>query len=79
MAILVFCDLFSRIQYYRADETRRDWTRFHSAIGSASGCRCKGRRFEIQLGHLTFVEIDNEIISSVIPHFHSFKKAVVCY
>ena len=37
---------------------------FHSAVGSASGCRSRGREVEPQLGHITFVDIDYEIIST---------------
>ena len=35
----------------------------YDLVGSTSNCRSK---FESQLGHITFVEIDNEIISTVI-------------
>ena len=39
----------------------------HSAAGSKSYCRARGRKFEAQFGHITFVVIDQEIISKVIP------------
>ena len=52
-----------------------------SAVGSLSGYRCvsdcrfRGRTFDLGLSH-TFVEIDHEIISTVIllPSADSFKK-----
>ena len=49
----------------------------HGAVGSLSDCRSKGRKLKSQLGHVTFAEIDHEIISTVILHFpliHWFKK-----
>ena len=39
---------------------------FHSAVDSASGCRSRGRKFESQLIHITFMEYDNEIISKIL-------------
>ena len=36
---------------------------FASAVGSASDCRSRGREFEPNVGHITFVEIDYELIS----------------
>ena len=39
--------------------------RLHSAVGSISDCRSRGHKLESQLGHITFVEFDNEIISMV--------------
>ena len=38
----------------------------HSAVGSESDCRSRNYEFESQLGHITFVEIDHEIIFVVI-------------
>ena len=38
----------------------------HGAVGSASYCRLRGRKFESLFGHITVVEIDYEIISKVI-------------
>ena len=35
-------------------------------VGRESDCRSRGRKFESQLGHITFVEIDHGIISMVI-------------
>ena len=37
-----------------------------STFGSISDCRFRACRFKPQLGHITFVEIDHEIISAVI-------------
>ena len=53
----------------------------HSAVGNVSGTRCecdcrsRGREFDLGLVH-TFVEIDHDIISTVIllPSAESFKK-----
>ena len=45
-----------------------------SAVGSAYDCRSRGREFESQPVHTTFVKIDHEIISTGIPPFHLFKK-----
>ena len=36
------------------------------AVGSTSDYRSRGRKFKIELGHITFVEIDDEIFSTVI-------------
>ena len=36
---------------------------FASAVGSASDCRYKGCEFEPHVGHITFAEIDYELIS----------------
>ena len=36
------------------------------AVGGTSNCRSRGHRFESQLGHIIFVEICHEIISTVI-------------
>ena len=33
----------------------------HSTVGSASDCRSRGPKFESQLGHIAFAEIDYEI------------------
>ena len=33
---------------------------------SASDCRLKGQKFESQLGLITFMEIDHEIISTIV-------------
>ena len=38
----------------------------HSAIDMASDYRSRGRKFESRLDHITVVEIDHEIISTVI-------------
>ena len=38
----------------------------HCAAGSASDCRSSGRKFESQLGYITFMEVDYGIISMVI-------------
>ena len=43
-----------------------------SAVDSASDCR--GDKFESQLDNKNFMEIDHEIISTVILPFHWFKK-----
>ena len=37
-----------------------------SAVDSTSDCRCRDREFEPKLSHITFVEVDHEIISVVI-------------
>ena len=39
---------------------------FHSAICSVTDWRSRGHKVKLQLGHITFIEIDYEIISSVI-------------
>ena len=36
------------------------------AVGSASDCRSRDCKFEYQLGHITYIRIDHEIISMVI-------------
>ena len=36
----------------------------HSAVSGPSNCRSRGCEIEPQLGHITFVEIDHEIIST---------------
>ena len=36
------------------------------AVGNTSECRPRGRDFEPKPGHITFVEIDHEIISTAI-------------
>ena len=41
-----------------------------SAVNSASDCRSRGDKFESQLDNITFMEIDREIISTVILPFH---------
>ena len=38
----------------------------HSASGRSSDCRTRGRKFDSQLGHITSVANDHEIISMVI-------------
>ena len=38
----------------------------YSAAGSAFDCRSRDHKFESQLRHITFLEIDHEIISIVI-------------
>ena len=40
------------------------WCKTLSAVGSAFDNRSRGHKFESQLGHITFVEIDCEIIST---------------
>ena len=41
----------------------------HSADSRASNCRSSGLKFESQLVHITFVEIDHELISAgILPH-----------
>ena len=40
-----------------------------SVIGSTSDLRSRGGQFESQLGHMTFMEIDHEIISAVIFYY----------
>ena len=52
-----------------------------SVGGSASDCRSRDRRFESQLEHTTSLEIDHEIISTVIPSIPSAvsRRAVVSY
>ena len=37
----------------------------HSSIESAYDCCSKGRKFESQLSHITFVNIDHELLSTV--------------
>ena len=37
-----------------------------SAVGSESNCGSRDRKFEPQPSHITFMEIDHEIISTVI-------------
>ena len=44
-----------------------DWlSQVHSKVGSLSDWRSRGHKFESQLSHITFMEIDHEIISTVI-------------
>ena len=38
----------------------------HSMVGSMSDCRSRDRKFESQLGHITSMETDHEIISMFI-------------
>ena len=42
------------------------WAGLHSAVSRAPDCRSRGRKFESQLDHIIFVEIDHEIISIAI-------------
>ena len=44
--------------------THRTW--LHSAVNSTSDCRSRACKFEFQLRHITFMEIDNEFLSMVI-------------
>ena len=39
----------------------------YSTVDSTSDCRSRGCKFEPQLYHSTFVEIDCEIISVILP------------
>ena len=41
--------------------------RLHSTVCSSSDCRFRGHKFRSQLGHITFVETDHEIISVCSP------------
>ena len=60
-----------------------DFAQLLRAVGSASDCRSRGCEFEPQPGHITFMEIDHEIISMVICHSllpsADSKRAVVSY
>ena len=38
----------------------------HRAVSNASDCRSRGCKFDSQLSHIAFEEIDHEIISVVI-------------
>ena len=59
------------------------WCELHSAIGSAFHCRPRDSKFESQLGHVAFIEINHEIISTVIIPLpliqEGQRKAVVSY
>ena len=46
----------------------KDGVVLHCAHGSASNCKFRGPQFNPQTGHITFVEIDYEIISSALIH-----------
>ena len=48
--------------------------RLHSTVGSVSDRKSKPHKFESQLGHITFVDIDHEIISMLILPLCIFKK-----
>ena len=41
----------------------------HSAVGSVSDCRSRGREVQPQSSYITFTEIDHEIISMAILPF----------
>ena len=43
-------------------------------VESMSDCRSRGHKFESQLGHITFMAIDHEIISVVILHLQLIQK-----
>ena len=47
-----------------------------SMVISKSDCRSSGNKSESQLCHITFIEINQEIISPVILLFHWVKKGV---
>ena len=49
------------------------WTQ---VVGSESECRSRVRKFESQLGHITFLEI-NHVVSTVILHLQLIKKMSV--
>ena len=46
----------------------------HNTVCSMSDCGSRGYKFESQLGHITFMEINHEIISTIMLPFHWFKK-----
>ena len=46
----------------------------HSVVGNASDCRSQSRKFEIQLSYVIYVEIEREIISTVILFIPWLKK-----
>ena len=50
--------------------------RFLNAVSSVFDFRSRGGKFESQLGLITFMEIDHEMISAVTPHpnLHWFMK-----
>ena len=45
----------------------------HSAVGDASDCSSRDRKFEFQLGHITFAEIGHEISSTGVWSFFHFR------
>ena len=44
----------------------KTYARLRSSVSSTSDCRSRGREFEPQLSHITFVEIDHDIIFTPI-------------
>ena len=40
---------------------------FHNAVGSVSDCKARGPKFESQLGHVTFVDIDHAVVPTINP------------
>ena len=55
----IFCALTERLKL-------DIYAGLHSAVGGVSDCRTSSK-FESQLGHISFMEIDHEIISSHSP------------
>ena len=53
---------------------RRVFVMTCSAVDGASDRRLRGRKFKSQIGHITRVEIDHEIISTVFLTFPIFSK-----
>ena len=47
---------------------KKNSARLHNTVGSSSDCRSRGGLFESQLGHITFMVTDQEIISAIVLH-----------
>ena len=47
----------------------------HSLFSSTSDCRSRDHKFKSQLDHISFVEIDHKIISTVILHLPRIQEA----
>ena len=42
------------------------FARLHTRVSCTSDCQCRGHKFGSQLGHITFMAVSHEIISTVI-------------
>ena len=62
------------------DDFRYTSARLHSTVSNMSDCRSWGCKFESQLSHVIFMEIDCETISIIILPFPlKYGRAVVSY
>ena len=53
----------------RAERVKKSFAGLHSTVGSATDCRSRGCKLESLLGHISYVEVDHEIVSTVVLPF----------